>query len=90
MESGSSEAPSPPAEYPTLVRRYFATLLDGMLLFTFFFVLAYLLPGDSAAALRATIIVVALFLYEPLCCARVCTAPLANGSRGCGCDSSPV
>ena len=62
------------AWYPTVVRRYMSTAIDGWLIF-----IAVALPGlldmpeDNVNAIRIVVLVVGLLLYEPIFSTRWCT-----------------
>jgi uncharacterized RDD family membrane protein YckC len=61
--------------YPSILRRYFATLIDGMLVLAVFILISYILQGDSniSISLRVAVILFMFFVYEPICTSRFCT-----------------
>ncbi len=60
-------------EYPSLVRRYLVTFLDGSFVFGLFLLLIYAFPGSELAWLRVGIIATTILLYEPVFTSRSCT-----------------
>lgn len=62
-------------QYPSILRRYFATLIDGMLVIIVFIMVSYILQDESnfSNSLRVAVIVFVFFVYEPICTSRFCT-----------------
>ncbi len=62
-------------EYPTILRRYFSTFIDGLFILSMLFVWAYLLDSDSSAAtnIRIGIILFMFLVYEPIFTTYFCT-----------------
>ena len=62
-------------QYPSILRRYFATLIDGMLVTIVFIMVSYILQDESnfSNSLRVAVIVFVFFVYEPICTSRFCT-----------------
>lgn len=62
-------------QYPSILRRYFATFIDGVLVFIVFIMISYILQGESniSNSLRVAVILVMFFVYEPICTSRFCT-----------------
>lgn len=61
-------------EYPTILRRYLSTFIDGWLVLISLFILPYFI-GDRENTLyfRLIIVAVVLFCYEPLLTSKFCT-----------------
>lgn len=61
--------------YPTLLRRYVSSLIDGLLLIAAATVVAFTLQGDGSlvVGLRLTLIFGLILLYEPLLTSRSAT-----------------
>ncbi len=61
-------------EYPTILRRYLSTVIDGCLIVTLLIVLPYLIgDGENTLYLRLVIAALMLFIYEPLFTSKRCT-----------------
>ncbi len=62
-------------EYPSLMRRYFSTLIDGLFIIGMIILWPYILDSDNTSAtnIRITIIVFMFFVYEPFFTAFFCT-----------------
>ena len=63
------------AEYPSILRRYFSTFIDGMFILGMLFLWAYILDSESSTAtnIRIAIILFMFFVYEPIFTAYFCT-----------------
>lgn len=63
------------AEYPTILRRYCSTVIDGLFVLSMLFLWAYILDSESSAAtnIRIGIILFMFFVYEPIFTAYFCT-----------------
>lgn len=63
------------SKYPTILRRYLATLIDGALILLVFVSSAYMLQGNSKIeiAIRIGIGCAIFFGYEPLFTSKLCT-----------------
>jgi len=61
-------------EYPTILRRYLSTLIDGWLILTLLFMLPYFIEDkENTLYLRLIIAALMLFGYEPLFTSKLCT-----------------
>ena len=62
-------------DYPSIARRYLATLIDGLLIILVMIVAAYLFQNNTGPmkTVRIGIILAMFFLYEPLCTSRLHT-----------------
>ena len=62
-------------EYPTIARRYMATLLDGLLVLAMLFILSYALQWEHmlVTSIRVLIVIGLFFVYEPFCTSKLCT-----------------
>ena len=62
-------------EYPSILRRYLSTVIDGVLIISVLIITAYVFQPDteSARILRMVIGFCILFLYEPIFTSRFCT-----------------
>jgi uncharacterized RDD family membrane protein YckC len=62
-------------QYPNILRRYFATLIDGILVLIVLIMISYTLRGESniSTVLRVAVIIFMFFVYEPICTSRFCT-----------------
>jgi uncharacterized RDD family membrane protein YckC len=61
--------------YPTILRRYLSTLIDGMLILGIFILSSYVFSEntDFVRTLRFGIVLIMVFVYEPLCTSKFCT-----------------
>jgi hypothetical protein len=61
--------------YPHIARRYLATVIDGLFIFSLGFALAYAIQStaDAAGYFRAAIFLLVLLLYEPVLTSKRCT-----------------
>ena len=59
-------------EYPSIFRRYIGALIDGLVVLGLFFIVARS-PLISFLDSRANILIIVIFLYEPICTSRFCT-----------------
>jgi uncharacterized RDD family membrane protein YckC len=61
--------------YPSIVRRYFATFIDGMLIIGVMILSSYIFSQDTdyIKILRIGIIISMFLIYEPLCTSKFCT-----------------
>lgn len=62
-------------QYPSILRRYFATFIDGMVVLIALIMISYILQGESnlSTSLRVAVILFVFFVYEPICTSRFCT-----------------
>ena len=70
--------------YPTLLRRYLSTIIDGILIVASFLIIPSILYQDAELARIARIIILLsmLLIYEPLCTSKLCTiGQLITGIR---------
>ena len=63
------------SEYPTILRRYLATLIDGAFIIFIFITSSYILQQDNKIVLilRIGITVTIYFIYEPICTSKFAT-----------------
>lgn len=61
--------------YPTILRRYMATFIDGMLILTVMILASYIFSHDTdiARILRVSIILSMFLIYEPFLTSKICT-----------------
>lgn len=61
--------------YPSILKRYLASLLDGFIIVVVFFAIAYLFQGSSDLSrnIRIVFVFIMFFVYEPFCTSRYCT-----------------
>jgi uncharacterized RDD family membrane protein YckC len=61
--------------YPTILRRYLATFIDGMLILTVMILTSYIFSHDTDLdrILRVSIILSMFFIYEPFFTSKICT-----------------
>lgn len=62
-------------EYPTLLRRYFSTIIDGLLVILIIILSSYLLDNgnDISTTIRVSLIIFMFFVYEPVFTSFFCT-----------------
>lgn len=62
-------------EYPSILRRYFSTFIDGLFITGMLILWAYLLDSENTTAttVRMGIILFMFFVYEPIFTAYFCT-----------------
>ena len=61
-------------EYPTILRRYLSTAIDGCLILTLLILLPYFIgDGESMLYVRLVLAALMLFIYEPLFTSKLCT-----------------
>ncbi|MCP4345172.1 MAG: RDD family protein [Desulfobacterales bacterium] len=62
-------------EYPTILRRYFSTFIDGIFVIGMLVLSSYILDSDNIAAtkLRIGVILFMFFVYEPIFTSYFCT-----------------
>lgn len=62
-------------EYPTLLRRYFSTVIDGLLVICIIILSSYLLDigNDMSKSIRVGLILFMFFVYEPVFTSFFCT-----------------
>jgi len=61
-------------EYPTILRRYLSTFIDGWLILTLLFILSYFIKDiENTLYFRLIIVALMLFGYEPLFTSKFCT-----------------
>jgi uncharacterized RDD family membrane protein YckC len=61
-------------EYPSILRRYLSSFLDGCLVLALFILIPYIIgDGENTLALRIYITIVLVFIYEPLFTSKLCT-----------------
>jgi uncharacterized RDD family membrane protein YckC len=81
MKLESQPAPPPGSyidsklTYPTIMRRYLSTFIDGMLILGIFILSSYVFSEDTdfIRTLRIGIILIVVFVYEPFCTSKLCT-----------------
>lgn len=63
------------AKYPTILRRYFSTLIDGIILLVVFIVSLSLIEGKDqiTSTIRFVVPIMIIFFYEPLLTSKACT-----------------
>lgn len=61
--------------YPSILKRYLASFLDGLIIFAMFFAIAYLFQGNSdfSRNIRIVFVLIMFLVYEPFCTSRYCT-----------------
>lgn len=61
--------------YPAMTRRYIATAIDAVFILSAIILIACLFEnaGETGARVRAGLILLLFFTYEPLCTSRFCT-----------------
>ena len=61
--------------YPSILRRYFATFIDGMLVIAVLIVSSYIFQFESEIITKTRVIIILFmfFVYEPLCTSMFCT-----------------
>lgn len=62
-------------EYPTILRRYMATFIDGLLIIFLLIFVSYVFQYESSivTGTRVIIILGLFFIYEPFCTSKLCT-----------------
>ena len=62
-------------EYPTILRRYMATFIDGLLIIFLLIFVSYLLHDESSVVTGTRVILIfgLFFIYEPFCTSKLCT-----------------
>jgi uncharacterized RDD family membrane protein YckC len=62
-------------EYPSILRRYFSTFIDGLFIIGMLVLWAYILDADNSTAtnIRIGIILFMFFVYEPIFTSYFCT-----------------
>lgn len=62
-------------QYPSITRRYFASFIDGLLIFVVFLMIAYILKQSSGIVnvVKVGLILSMFFIYEPFCTSKLCT-----------------
>jgi uncharacterized RDD family membrane protein YckC len=62
-------------EYPTILRRYMATFIDGLLIIFLLIFVSYLLQDESSVVTGTRVILIwgLFFIYEPFCTSKLCT-----------------
>jgi uncharacterized RDD family membrane protein YckC len=62
-------------QYPTILRRYLSTFIDGLLIIIVLLVVSYVFGNNTGASahIRVGILIFMIFIYEPLCTSLVCT-----------------
>jgi uncharacterized RDD family membrane protein YckC len=62
-------------KYPTLTRRYIATVIDVAFVLAAIILISYLFEnsGSTGVRIRVSLILFLFFIYEPLCTSRLCT-----------------
>lgn len=61
--------------YPSILRRYLASFIDGVLLFSIFLVTTAMFQreAESGMWLHIGVVVGLFFIYEPFCTSKLCT-----------------
>ncbi|MFQ5631514.1 MAG: RDD family protein [bacterium] len=69
-------------EYPSITRRYLATLIDGLFMIFVMIMAAYFFQQDteSAKVIRVGIVLAMFLVYEPFCTSKIHT--LGQGFMG--------
>ena len=75
VETGQAPNLNDYSRYPTILRRYLATAIDGILVLIAFFVFTALFSGQQtfATAARIGTILLLLLVYEPFCTSKLFT-----------------
>ena len=62
-------------QYPTILRRYLSTFIDGLLIVIVLLGATYVLGNNTGASahIRVGILIFIIFIYEPLCTSLGCT-----------------
>lgn len=62
-------------EYPTILRRYFSSLIDGVMLFLIFIIFISSNDGNDqlSSIIKFLIPVIIIILYEPILTSKFCT-----------------
>lgn len=62
-------------EYPSIIRRYLSTFIDGVLILIVLFLSSFVFSADNnyIVALRIGSILSMVLIYEPLCTSKLCT-----------------
>ena len=62
-------------KYPTILRRYLSTFIDGLIVLFLFILISSLLQSESTAVTttRVVIVLILFFIYEPFCTSKICT-----------------
>jgi uncharacterized RDD family membrane protein YckC len=61
--------------YPTILRRYLSTFIDGVFVLAVFILTSYIFQheGEMVTKVRIIIILFMFFVYEPFCTSMFCT-----------------
>ena len=61
--------------YPSILRRYFSTFIDGIFVITSVIISAYIFQFDNQliTGVRVAVVLILFFVYEPLFTSRFCT-----------------
>ena len=62
-------------DFPTIIRRYFSTLIDSIFIISMFISAGYLFQDNSELVIqfRVGIAIILFFVYEPFCTSFYCT-----------------
>jgi len=62
-------------QYPTILRRYLSTFIDGLLIIIVLLAVSYVFANNTGASgqIRVGILIFMFFIYEPLCTSLGCT-----------------
>ena len=62
-------------EYPSILRRYFSTVIDGLFIIGMLILISYIFDSDNeiVTSLRVAIILFMFFIYEPIFTSCFCT-----------------
>jgi len=62
-------------QYPSIIRRYLATFIDGLLVITILISISYIFQGenDLIIGIRIAFILFVFFVYEPIFTSKLCT-----------------
>ena len=62
-------------QYPTILRRYLSTFIDGLLIIIVLLAVSYVFENNTGASthIRVGILIFMFFIYEPLCTSLGCT-----------------
>jgi uncharacterized RDD family membrane protein YckC len=74
-EQTENEVEAEEFNYPSILRRYLATFIDGVLIIIVLIIASYIfhLENEIGTVLRVVIILTMFFVYEPLFTSRFCT-----------------
>jgi len=61
--------------YPTIARRYMATIIDGVLVLSLLLLVSYTFQQESGmiTSVRVLLVLALFLIYEPICTSKFCT-----------------